>query len=188
MNGADELILEDVVDDIIRMEQVTLSPDVCTHPTNFNSYASVAVHHADTDQSIIGFTIVFRLECADCKQRFHFGRSPRFHDGRMEVEISCAPGRAPLEAPWVPGTFECSQCMFRLQSNIISAHSGNIAPDRKREPEPCPNECGGVMKRVTWQQAANDMGNMAEQLVRRVRQLEEAWPAGYIMPLPEEDV
>lgn len=163
------------------------SPDVCRHPTTFGTYSQVTVHHADTDGRIIGFTVVFSLECADCKQRFYFGRTPRFRDGRTEVELSCAPGRAPLEAPWVPGAFECSQCMFRLQSNTFNANSGNVGPDRKAQPEPCPNECGGTMRRVTWQQSAEEASQRAMQEIRRVRQLEEAWPTGYEMPLPEEE-
>lgn len=170
-----------------RKEQLRPSPDDCTHATTFATYSTVTVQHADTDGRIIGFTVLFSVECVDCKQRFYFGRTPRFREGRTEVELSCAPGRAPLEAPWVPGTFECSQCMFRNQIQTLSATTGNISPDRKAEPEPCPNECGGTMRRVTWQQAANEMGNWAMELVARVLQLEDAWPTGYEMPLQEEE-
>lgn len=153
----------------------------CKHE-HFNSYAAVGRHSATDDGPIFGFTVSLRLECADCKELFHFGKYVRFKDGmRQEVEMTCAPGRALLEAPWIPGQFECPKCMFRLSSNILSATTGAVAPNRKAAPETCPND-GEVMRRVTWQQQARDAVESATQAITRVRQLEDTWPEGYAMP------
>ncbi len=134
---------------------------------------------------MFGFTAALKLVCADCDTAFYFGHYQRFTDrSRQEVEFTCAPGTAPLEAPWVPGQFECPKCMFRLSSNILSASTGAVAVDRKAKPEQCPND-GEIMKRVTWQQLADDYGDAATRYARRVRQLEEAWPEDREMPLEE---
>lgn len=157
----------------------------CEHK-EFNTTAFVGRHCVEEGGPIVGFTVSFKLECRDCGVPFYFGHYPRLKNQRHELEIGCAPGDPPLEAPWVPGVFQCSKCMYRHASMNLSATTGAISSDRKAQAEKCPN-CKEVMERVTWQQQASDSGEAAERFARRTFQLEAAWPADHEMPVAEDE-
>lgn len=154
----------------------------CLHE-NFYTSAMIGRGVAKEGGPVIAFTAAFTLKCSDCDQPFYFGHYLRVQDSsRQQIEIPCAPGTAPMEAPWVPGQFECPKCMFRLSSMKLHASSGAVAQDRDSKPEQCPND-GEIMKRVTWQQQCDDLGAACERYAARVCQLEDAWPSGFEMPV-----
>jgi hypothetical protein len=156
----------------------------CQHE-DFKTTAFIG-RHAAPDGRIVGFTASFEVHCAQCLASFYFNPYHRFVDSRHKIELRCAPGEPPMEAPWVPGMFQCSKCLFRLVCNTLDSSSGAVGPDRKAPVEKCPN-CDELMERITWQQQCYDLAEAASLHARRVRQLEDAWPEGREMPMPEDE-
>lgn len=75
--------------------------------------------------------------------------------------------------PYVPNEWRCDKCNYRIASSQVAG-------------PPCPID-GAQMVRVTWREAARDSAQAALQARKRTETLEEAWPAGFQMPVPEEE-
>lgn len=78
---------------------------------------------------------------------------------------------------FVPGLWECTQCVFALTRTTIDVESGGMgttAADRE-EPELCPND-GSQMVRISWEKHARVMTERAGDEIRRMRALVEFKP------------
>lgn len=156
----------------------------CEH-LHFRTDAQVTRMLDEKSGVVFGRTVKLRVQCEDCGEFFWFGWYPRFEDGgRQEVELRIAPGRAPMEAPWVPGQWECEACGFSLSVNTMDVKTMAVAADRRSEPEKCPND-GELMRRVTWLELSRQLSIASHRYVARVRQLEDAWPERYAMPVED---
>jgi len=68
---------------------------------------------------------------------------------------------------YVPGSYKCPKCNFRLVTNILYAKSGTIGV-KHHHGDPCPND-GEKMIPVTWEEDAREMSAKMLQAVQMDR-------------------
>lgn len=86
--------------------------------------------------------------------------------------IHMAAFAAKLEAEsWVPGLMYCGVCRFTLQLVTLYVRSGTTGAGN-HEPEACLNGCGPMVP-VTWEQRAQELQEMYEDISRRIQELEK---------------
>lgn len=64
---------------------------------------------------------------------------------------------------YAPGSWNCPQCGFTAQLNILYAETGHISAS-KETPEPCPND-GTALERVTWKALAGEYEELIKTLL-----------------------
>lgn len=153
----------------------------CDHPNAFLN-CQFWRHTKGDNGPVVAYTAHLALNCVACGVAFHFGTNIKRVG--MTLQVGVAPGEPLPESDFVPGAFRCPVCLFRLQTNKLYADTGAIAMDRDAKPEPCPND-GTMMEQVSWRELHAEASDIYERLWKRCRQLEDAWPEAYAMPVEE---
>lgn len=74
---------------------------------------------------------------------------------------------------YMPSSFVCPKCNFRLEKKLINPETGEIGIRvGGEEAEPCPND-GQMMNRVTWKDAYSECGEFALERVQALHALDE---------------
>lgn len=91
--------------------------------------------------------------------------------GRLHRHLSRDPHTVEASDYYVPGMWECPKCHFTLVRSFLNARDGTVSANDSLNDSNCPND-GTPMERVTWKSFAKEMERRAEELVRRVQELE----------------